>query len=67
MTVKVLQQKQTSKMLEKEFKNAEMMPKDSKERYVEIEGEKFDVLNEKEIWKKGELCSPPWVTYLTIK
>jgi len=43
------------------------MPKDSSERFVEIEGEKFDVLNEKEIWKKGELCSPPWVTYLCIK
>ncbi len=58
---------ETSKMLEREFRNAEKMPADSSERFVEIEGEKFDVLNEKEIWKKGELCSPPWVTYLTIK
>ena len=58
---------ETSKILEKEFKKAEDMPGDSPERFVEIEGEKFDVLNEKEIWKKGELCSPPWVTYLTMK
>src|SRR3989344_5839332 len=58
---------ETSKMLEREFRNAEKMPDDSKERFVEIEGEKFDVLNKKEIWKKGELCSPPWVTYLTVK
>ena len=58
---------ETSKMLEREFRNAEKMPDDSKERFVKIEGEKFDVLNEKEIWKKGELCSPPWVTYLTVK
>src|SRR3989344_609359 len=58
---------ETSKILEKKFKNAEEMPEDSPERFVEIEGEKFDVLNEKEIWKKGELCSPPWVTYLIIK
>ncbi len=58
---------ETSKMLEKEFKRAEAMPENSPERFVEVEGEKFDVLNEKEIWKKGELCSPPWVTYLTMK
>jgi len=58
---------ETSKMLEKEFKKVEEMPKDAKERFVEIDGERFDILNEKEIWKRGELCSPPWVTYLTIK
>jgi adenylate kinase len=58
---------ETSKMLEREFKNAEKVAPDSPERFVEIEGEKFDILNEKEIWKKGELCSPPWVTYLTVK
>src|SRR5438132_4255939 len=36
-------------------------------RFVEIEGRKYDILDEKEIWKRGELCSPPWVTYLTIQ
>ncbi|OGZ67689.1 MAG: hypothetical protein A3D35_01480 [Candidatus Staskawiczbacteria bacterium RIFCSPHIGHO2_02_FULL_34_9] len=57
---------ETSKMLEREFKKAE---NDSNypERFVEFEGEKFDVLDEKEIWKRGELCSPPWVTYLSIR
>lgn len=58
---------ETSKMLEREFRNAEKMAEDTPERFVEVEGEKFDVLNEKEIWKRGELCSPPWVTYLTLK
>ncbi len=58
---------ETSKMLEREFKKVETMPDSAPERFVEIEDEKFDVLNEKEIWKRGELCSPPWVTYLTVK
>ena len=58
---------ETSKMLEKEFKKVEVMPDDSPERFVEVDGEKYDVLQEKEIWKKGELCSPPWVTHLTMK
>jgi len=58
---------ETSKMLEREFKMAENMAADAPERFIEIEGEKFDVLNEREIWKRGELCSPPWVTYLTMK
>lgn len=58
---------ETSKMLEREFRMGEKMSPDAPERFVEIDGEKFDVLNEKEIWKKGELCSPPWVTYLTMK
>ena len=58
---------ETSKMLEREFRNAEGMQEDSPKRFVEVEGVKYDILNEKEIWKRGELCSPPWVTYLTIK
>ncbi|MDO8529842.1 MAG: nucleoside monophosphate kinase [bacterium] len=58
---------ETSKMLEREFRSAEKMAPDDPKRFVEVEGEKFDVLNEKEIWKRGELCSPPWVTHLTIK
>lgn len=58
---------ETSKILEKEFKKAEKMAINASERFVEVEGEKFDILNEKEIWKKGELCSPPWVTYLTMQ
>src|SRR3989344_4105337 len=58
---------ETSKMLEREFKTVENMAADAKERFVEIEGKKYDVLEEKEIWKKGELCSPPWVTYRTMQ
>ena len=58
---------ETSKILEREFKRVEDMPENSPERFVEVEGEKFDVLNEKEIWKQGILCSPPYVTYLVKK
>ncbi len=58
---------ETSKMLEREFKRAENLSEDSSERWVEYDNQKFDVLNEKEIWKRGELCSPPWVTYLCIR
>lgn len=58
---------ETSKMLEKEFKIVEQMAENATDRFVKIDGEVFDVLNEREIWKRGELCSPPWVTYLTMK
>src|SRR3989344_8734761 len=58
---------ETSKILEREFKKAEELSKDSPERWVTFENEKFDILNEREIWKSGELCSPPFVTYLCIK
>ena len=58
---------ETSKILEKEFKKAETMPAEAPERFVEFDGQKFDVLNEREIWKRGELCSPPWVTYLCMR
>ncbi len=58
---------ETSKILEREFKKAEKLDEHAQDRFVEIEGEKFDVLNELAIWKRGELCSPPWVTYLSMK
>ena len=58
---------ETSKILEREFKKAEELSKDSPERWVTFENEKFDILNEREIWKSGVLCSPPFVTYLCIK
>lgn len=51
---------ETSKILEREFKNPS-------EKIVEIEGEKFDVLKEKKLWEEGKLCSPPFVTYLVNK
>ena len=55
---------ETSKILEEKFREAENLDPNSKERFVEVGGEKYDILNEKEIWKKGDLCSPPLVTYL---
>jgi len=58
---------ETSKILEEEFKKAERFSKESPERFVKFEGERFDVLQEKEIWERGELCSPPWVTYLCVR
>src|SRR5438105_2475917 len=57
---------ETSKMLEREFKRADGMQDNDSARFVEIEGRKYDILDEKEIWKRGELCSPPWVTYLSM-
>lgn len=58
---------ETSKILEREFKKAATMSADSPERWVEFDGQKFDILNEYEIWKTGVLCSPPFVTYLVQK
>src|SRR3989344_3851871 len=58
---------ETSKILEREFKKAEILSKDSPQRFIEFDGQKFDILEEKEIWKKGVLCSPPFVTYLCVK
>jgi len=55
---------ETSKILEKKFKEAKNISK--KDRVIEIDNEKFDVLKEKENWKKGILCSPPFVTQLVI-
>jgi len=49
---------ETSKILEESFKNA----KD--EDFVEIEGSKYFFKKEKELWEKGILCSPPFVTFL---
>ena len=57
---------ETSKILEKKFKEAENLPENSTERFVDADGEKFDVLKEKELWQKGLLCSPPYVTQLVI-
>lgn len=58
---------ETSKILEKEFKRAETLPENSKERFAEYDGQKFDIMQEKENWKSGVLNSPPFVTYLITK
>lgn len=54
---------ETSKILEREFAKAE----GSDNKYIEEDGEKYDVLNEKKLWKEGKLCSPPFVAYLVKK
>lgn len=51
---------ETSKILENRFK-------DASDRFIEFEGQKFDVLNEKKLWEEGILCSPPFVSYLVIE
>lgn len=48
---------ETSKIIEERVMNAK------KGEYVEIEGKKYYLLNEKKIWETGGLCSPPLVTY----
>jgi adenylate kinase len=56
-----------SKVLEREFKKAEKLGENDPNRVVEVDGKKYDALEEYEIWKKGELNSPPWVTRLIIQ
>jgi len=51
---------ETSKILEREFKNPS-------ENVVEVDGKRFKISNEKDLWEKGILCSPPFVTYLVKK
>lgn len=58
---------ETSRILEREFAKAENLSDNSLERFIEYDGQKFDVLHEKKIWKEGVLCDPPFVTYLVIK
>ncbi len=58
---------ETSKILEREFEKAEDLSEDSKERFIEFDSQKFDILNEKKLWKEGKLCSPPFVTCLVVK
>ncbi|MFH1656657.1 MAG: nucleoside monophosphate kinase [Candidatus Nealsonbacteria bacterium] len=55
---------ETSKILELNFKKAENLSSDSEERFIEVEGEKYDSLNEKKLWSEGSLCSPPYVVNL---
>jgi adenylate kinase len=57
----------TSKILERKFKQVEALPENAKERFVEVDGQKFDILTERENWKNGLLCSPPYVTYILIE
>ncbi|MEK7562613.1 MAG: nucleoside monophosphate kinase, partial [Patescibacteria group bacterium] len=58
---------ETSKILEREFEKAKDLPEDSSERFIDFDGQKFDILREKKIWKEGILCDPPFVTYLVVE
>lgn len=51
---------ETSKVIEKRIMNA------GEEEFLEIEGQKFMFKDEKDKWKRGEICSPPFVTQLVI-
>lgn len=55
---------ESSKIIEREFKKIEQLPKDSPERFVECFGEKIDIFEEMDHWKNGILTSPPFATYL---
>ena len=55
---------ETSKLLEEKFDWAKTLSEDSPERFIEADGKKYDILEEKKIWLKGVLCSPPFVVQL---
>lgn len=46
---------ETAKVLEREFNNPS-------QKFIEIEGEKFQMSKEKQLWLDGKLCSPPFAT-----
>lgn len=52
---------ETSKILNYMFQEAK------EEDYVEVEGKKYYLLKEKELFETGILCSPPFVTHITNK
>lgn len=52
---------ETSKILEQRFRDA----KD--DEFVEADGEKFYLKDEKKLWETGFLCSPPFVAQLVIE
>lgn len=49
---------ETSKILEKSFNNPQ------KQKYIKIEGKKYFYADEKDLWTKGILNSPPFASYL---
>ncbi len=49
---------ETSKLLEETFLE------EKERKSVEVNGKKYSVAKEKTLWKKGVLCSPPFVSYL---
>jgi adenylate kinase len=53
---------ETSKVLEEKFQEIK-----TEKEFVQIKGKKYYLSKEKELWEKGALCSPPFVTYLVKK
>ncbi len=51
---------ETSKVLEEEFQK-------EKEKYYLVEGKKYFLEKERNLWLSGKLCSPPFVTFLVKK
>jgi adenylate kinase len=51
---------ETSKILEEKFQ-------EKARSVVLIDGKKYSVAKERELWEKGKLCSPEFVAYLTIE
>ena len=49
---------ETSKLIEKKVMSAQA------DEFIEIDGVKYFLQNEKDLWEKGILCSPPFVSYL---
>ena len=49
---------ETSKILEDKFNSAE------EGEVLEVEGKEYRISDEKNFWKTGKLCSPPFVSYL---
>ncbi len=49
---------ETSKLIENKVINAQ------EGKYAEIDGQKYYFSHEKELWTKGILCSPPFVSFL---
>ncbi|MFH1657095.1 MAG: nucleoside monophosphate kinase, partial [bacterium] len=49
---------ETSKLIERKVMEA------GDDEFVEVEGEKYFFKDERDLWKKGILCSPPFVSWL---
>ena len=52
---------ETSKILEKSFNLSK------KQKFIKIANKKYFYINEKKLWTKGFLCSPPFTSYLVKK
>jgi len=52
---------ETSKILEEKFNKAK------ENEFIKADGKKYFLKDEKNLWKTGKLCSPPFVTYLVME